>query len=79
MNERLSAFLDGEASSDDIEAVLAQLLRDETTRDSWSRQNWIRTTLRAAETEKPIALDLGFSNRSWRPSSRRINNRLLCR
>ena len=28
MNERLSAFLDGEASSDDIEAVLAQLLRD---------------------------------------------------
>ena len=63
MNERLSAFLDGEASSDDIEAVLAQLLRDETTRDSWSRQNWIRTTLRAAETEKPIALDLGFSNR----------------
>ena len=63
MNERLSAFLDGEASRDDIEAVLAELLRDETARDSWSRQNWIRTTLRAAETEKPIALELGFSNR----------------
>ncbi len=63
MNERLSAFLDGEANGDEVEAVVSQLMNDETARRSWSRQNWIRTTLRATDTDAPAALDLGFADR----------------
>lgn len=63
MNEQLSAFLDGESSRDETDAVISGLLRDEALRDSWSRQHWIRTTLRAHASETVVDMDAGFSHR----------------
>lgn len=63
MNEQFSAFLDGEATRDEADSVISSLLRDDQLRDSWSRQHWLRTTLRAHSGEAGVALDSGFSDR----------------
>lgn len=59
MNEKLSAFIDGEASSRESAAVLRQLGRDAAARDALSRQLWLRETLKG----ESLALDLGFADR----------------
>lgn len=63
MNEQFSAFLDGEASRDEADAAIHALLNDAHLRESWSRQHWLRTTLRAPGGEAATALDSGFSSR----------------
>ncbi|GAB3685790.1 sigma-E factor negative regulatory protein [Salinisphaera aquimarina] len=63
MNEQFSAFLDNEATRDESDSVLNALLRDEQLRESWSRQQWLRTTLRAHRGEVATELDIGFSTR----------------
>lgn len=63
MNEQLSAFLDDEATLDESDSVVNALLRDEALRDSWTRQHWIRTTLRAHSAEPAVGVDTGFANR----------------
>ena len=63
MNEQLSAFLDNEATRDEADAVVNALLRDESLRDSWTRQHWIRTTLRSHSAEPAVHVDTGFANR----------------
>lgn len=63
MNEQFSAFLDNEASRDEADSAVNALLRDESLRESWSRQYWLRTTLRSAAGEPAVALDDGFSTR----------------
>lgn len=63
MNEQLSAFLDNEATRDEADSVVNALLRDEALRDSWTRQHWIRTTLRSHSAEPTVDVDTGFANR----------------
>ena len=63
MNEQLSAFLDNEATRDEADSVVNALLRDEALRDSWTRQHWIRTTLRSHSAEPAVDVDTGFANR----------------
>lgn len=63
MNEQFSAFLDSEATRDEADAVVNALLRDESLRESWSRQHWLRTTLRAHASESAVALDSDFASR----------------
>jgi negative regulator of sigma E activity len=63
MNEKLSAFLDNEATRDEADSVINALLRDESLRESWTRQHWIRTTLRAGDAEPAVAVDEDFSKR----------------
>lgn len=63
MNEQFSAFLDGEATRDEGDSVVSSLLRDAALRDSWSRQHWLRTTLREHSDEQAVSLDAGFSSR----------------
>ncbi|ROO30580.1 hypothetical protein SAOR_00705 [Salinisphaera orenii MK-B5] len=63
MNERFSAFLDNEATRDEADSVVNRLLSDPELRDSWSRQHWLRTTLRAHRGEIAVPLDTGFSDR----------------
>lgn len=63
MNEQLSAFLDNEATRDEADSVVSSLLRDEALRDSWTRQHWIRTTLRSHSAEPAVTVDTGFANR----------------
>lgn len=63
MNEQFSAFLDNEATRDEADAVVHSLLRDDDMRASWTRQYWIRETLRSSATEPSIALDMDFSER----------------
>ncbi len=63
MNEQFSAFLDNEATRDEADSVVNALLRDEQLRDSWARQHWLRTALRAPAGETPPPLDAGFSAR----------------
>lgn len=66
MNERFSAFLDNEATRDEADSVISALLRDETLRESWSRQHWLRTMLRAHSGEAVAAPDPEFSARVMR-------------
>lgn len=63
MNEQFSAFLDGEATRDESDSVISALLRDNQLRDSWGRQHWLRTTLRAHSGEVAVPLDRDFSSR----------------
>lgn len=63
MNEQFSAFLDNEATRDEADAVVNALLRDESLRESWSRQHWLRTTLRAHASETVVAPDPDFAAR----------------
>lgn len=63
MNEQFSAFLDGEATRDETDSVISALLRDEQLRESWGRQHWLRTTLRAHSGEAGVSLDSDFSDR----------------
>ncbi|MAS09364.1 sigma-E factor negative regulatory protein [Endozoicomonas sp. G2_2] len=63
MNEQFSAFLDGEATRDEADSVISALLRDNQLRDSWGRQHWLRTTLRAHSGEIAVPLDQDFSSR----------------
>ncbi len=63
MNEQLSAFLDNEATRDEADSVVNALLRDESLRDSWTRQHWIRTTLRSHSAEPAVNVDTDFANR----------------
>jgi len=63
MNEQFSAFLDNEATRDEADSVLNALLRDETLRESWGRQHWLRETLRAHRGEPAVGVDSGFSKR----------------
>ena len=63
MNEQFSAFLDGEATRDETDSVISSLLRDDQLRESWGRQHWLRTTLRAHSGEIAVPLDCSFSDR----------------
>ena len=63
MNEQFSAFLDGEARRDEADAAIHALLNDHRLRESWGRQHWLRTTLRAPAGEASPALDSDFSSR----------------
>lgn len=63
MNEQFSAFLDGEATRDEVDSVLHSLLHDEQMRNSWTRQHWVRASLRSHDVEPEVALDVGFSDR----------------
>lgn len=63
MNEQFSAFLDGEATRDEADSVINAVLRDEALKTAWSRQHWLRTTLRAHKGEITAPLDAGFSDR----------------
>lgn len=63
MNEQFSAFLDNEATRDEVDSVVNALLRDERSRDSWTRQHWLRTVLRTPAGEMPVAPDTGFASR----------------
>lgn len=63
MNEQFSAFLDGEATRDEADSVVSALLRDDQLRESWGRQHWLRTTLRAHNGEAHVPLDNSFSDR----------------
>lgn len=49
IDERFSAYLDGEASPEETEAVLAALGRDPQLRAAWGRQHWLRSALRDAD------------------------------
>jgi negative regulator of sigma E activity len=59
MNEKLSAFVDGEASARETAAVLRQLGRDAAYRRALSRQAWLHETLRGEQ----LPLDDGFADR----------------
>jgi negative regulator of sigma E activity len=63
MNEQFSAFLDGEATRDEADSVISALLRDDQLRESWGRQHWLRTTLRAHNGETAVPLDCSFADR----------------
>lgn len=64
MNEQFSAFLDNEATRDEADAVVNGLLRDDDDmRASWTRQHWVRETLRSSAIESSVALDMEFSER----------------
>jgi negative regulator of sigma E activity len=63
MNEQFSAFLDGEATRDEADSVISALLRDDQLRESWGRQHWLRTTLRAHNGEANVPLDNSFTDR----------------
>ena len=63
MNEQFSAFLDGEATRDEADSVVSALLRDDQLRESWGRQHWLRTTLRAHNGEANVPLDNSFTDR----------------
>lgn len=63
MNEQFSAFLDNEATRDEADAVVNALLRDDALRESWSRQHWLRTTLRAHASETAVSPDPDFASR----------------
>lgn len=63
MEEQFSAFLDNEATTDETDSVVSRLLRDESMRNSWCRQHWIRETLRTSSGETAVGLDLAFSER----------------
>lgn len=60
IDEKASAYLDGEASPEEVENTTAALLRDPTLRDALSRQHWLRHALRDS---RPLVLDAGFSAR----------------
>lgn len=63
MNEQFSAFLDNETTRDENDAVISALLRDETLRDSWSRQHQIRDALRSTAGDAAVVIDTQFSVR----------------
>jgi len=63
MNEQFSAFLDNETTRDESDAVISALLRDESLRDSWSRQHQIRDVLRASTGDTVASVDVDFSTR----------------
>lgn len=63
MNEQFSAFLDNEATRDESDGVISALLRDESLRDSWTRQHQIRDVLRASTGDTVASVDVGFSTR----------------
>jgi len=63
MNEQFSAFLDGEATRDETDSAINALLRDDGLKSAWSRQHWLRTTLRAHKGEMAVPLDTDFSSR----------------
>ncbi len=60
INEQLSAYLDGEASPQETDNLIAALKRDADLRDAFSRQHWLRHALREA---RPVQPDAGFSAR----------------
>lgn len=61
IDERFSAYLDGEASPEEVEAVLSALGRDPELRAAWGRQHWLRSALRDADTS--ASYDPGFAER----------------
>lgn len=61
IDERFSAYLDGEASPSETEAVLSEMDRDPGLRAAWGRQHWLRSALRDADTA--AAYDSGFADR----------------
>ncbi|MES1944365.1 Anti sigma-E protein RseA [Salinisphaera sp. PC39] len=61
IDERFSAYLDGEASPSEAEAVLSEMGRDPGLRAAWGRQQWLRSALRDVDTE--AAYDPGFAER----------------
>lgn len=60
INEKISAYLDGEATPQEVENTTAALLRDPALRGELGRQHWLRHALRDS---RPLALDAGFSSR----------------
>lgn len=60
INEQISAYLDGEASTQETENLLATYRRDPAVRQAMSRQYWLRHALRDG---RPVALNSDFSSR----------------
>lgn len=64
MDERFSAYLDGETSPAETEAVWSELSRDPALRNAWGRQHWLRGVLRDADVS--TAYDPDFAARVGR-------------
>lgn len=64
IDERFSAYLDGETSPSETEAILSELGRNPRLRAAWGRQQWLRSMLRDADTS--AAYDPGFAERIGR-------------
>lgn len=64
IDERFSAYLDGEASPAEAEAVWSDLNRDPALRSAWGRQYWLRSVLRGADVSMPY--DPDFATRVGR-------------
>jgi len=60
INEQLSAYLDGEASAEETDNLVAALKRDPALRDTYSRQQWLRHALRDSQ---PVTLSVDISAR----------------
>lgn len=61
IDERFSAYLDGEATPEETEAVWSGLERDPALREAWGRQHWLRSLLRDADSS--AAYDQDFALR----------------
>lgn len=64
IDERFSAYLDGEATPAETEAVWSELNRNPALREAWGRQHWLRSLLRDADTT--AAYDAGLAARVGR-------------
>lgn len=61
IDERFSAYLDGEATPEETEAVWSDFNRDPALREAWGRQHWLRSLLRDADSS--AAYDRDFALR----------------
>lgn len=61
IDERLSAFLDGECDAEELQAAIGALARDPDLRTAWQRQLWIREALQGSG--RMPELDAGFADR----------------
>lgn len=64
IDERFSAYLDGETTPAETEAVWSDLNRDPALRETWGRQHWLRSLLR--DSESSAAYDRDFATRVGR-------------
>lgn len=60
INEKISAYFDGEATAEEVENATAALLRDPALRSALSRHHWVRHALRDS---RPVAPAADFSAR----------------
>ncbi|MDT0616859.1 sigma-E factor negative regulatory protein [Salinisphaera sp. P385] len=61
INEKVSAYLDGECDDREAADVAEALMRDPAQRAAWQRQLWLRSALRSERDVPP--LDPGFADR----------------